>query len=79
MDESHVFPKVAESKAVIAELTTVQAILQRAMQAEKDSVLLYDEMSRHAKFEDSKKIFELLKAEEQTHVVKLRKMMLEHA
>ena len=77
--ESHVFPKVAESKSVIAEFTSVQAILQRAMQAEKDSVLLYDEMSRHAKFADSKKVFEMLKAEEQTHVVKLRKMMLDHA
>ncbi len=73
--ESHVFPKEADAQAKIAELKTIQAILQTAMQAEKDSILLYDEMANHAKFEDAKKIFQVLKAEEQTHVVKLREMI----
>ena len=73
--ESHVFPKKDQAQAVIGELKTVKAILQTAMQAEKDSVLLYDEMAIHSKFEESRKIFTVLKAEEQSHVVKLREMM----
>ena len=73
--ESHVFPKQDKVQSVIADLNSVQAILQTAMQAEKDSILLYDEMATHAKFEDARKIFTVLKAEEQSHVVKLREMI----
>ena len=75
MAESHVFPKQDKVQSVIAELNSVKAILQTAMQAEKDSILLYDEMATHAKFEDARKIFIVLKAEEQSHVVKLRQMI----
>lgn len=73
--ETHVFPEMDKAKAVIAELKTVKAILQLAMQAEKDSVLFYDELAKHAKFTDAREVFALLKAEEQTHVVKIREMV----
>ncbi|SDL47863.1 Rubrerythrin [Dendrosporobacter quercicolus] len=46
-----------------------------AIQAEKDSILFYDELAAKAKFEDARKIFAVLKSEEQTHVVKLREML----
>lgn len=73
--EHHVFPKPAEAKALVAELKTVGAILHTALQAEKDSVLFYDELTRNAKFDAAKEVFALLKAEEQAHVVKIRQMI----
>jgi rubrerythrin len=38
-------------------------------------VLFYDELTNNAKFPDAKKIFAQLKAEEQSHVVKIREMI----
>ncbi len=73
--EHHVFPPADKTKQTIAELKTIQAILALAMQAEKDSVLFYDELTNNAKFPDAKKIFAQLKAEEQSHVVKIREMI----
>lgn len=73
--ESHIFPQESAVESTVVELNSIKAILRTAMQAEKDSILLYDEMARHSKFDDAKKIFEALKAEEQGHVVKLREMV----
>lgn len=73
--ESHVFPETNKSAREIAALDTVRAILEVAIQAEKDSILFYDELARNAKFEEARKIFTVLKQEEQGHVVKLKKMI----
>ncbi|MBP2627553.1 MAG: rubrerythrin [Firmicutes bacterium] len=73
--ESHVFSEPDKAARKIAELNTIGAILEVAIQAEKDSILFYDELARNAKFEEAIKIFNLLKQEEQGHVVKLRKIM----
>ena len=73
--EGHIFPTAANAKVKIAEVTTVREILQMAIQAEKDSILFYDELATKSKFAEAKKIFATLKAEEQTHVVKLRKIL----
>lgn len=73
--EGYIFPTVENSEIKIAEVTTVQEILTMAIQAEKDSILFYDELASKSKFEESKKIFTVLKAEEQAHVVKLRRML----
>ncbi|MEG6586530.1 ferritin-like domain-containing protein [Dendrosporobacter sp. 1207_IL3150] len=73
--EDHIFPKSENADAIINKLTTIDEILRMAIQAEKDSIIFYDELSLKAKFEDSRKIFTILKAEEQTHVVKLREML----
>ena len=48
--------------------------MAEAIQAEKDSILFYDELARHAKFEEARAIFLKLKAEEQKHIIKLREM-----
>lgn len=72
--EHHVFPKAEEAKGKIA-LMTVQSILALASQAEKDSVLFYDELASNAKFPEAQKIFTALKGEEQKHLVKIREMM----
>jgi rubrerythrin len=73
--EEHVFPKPYDAAKHVSGLTSVQAILQAAMQAEKDSVLFYDELAAHAKFPEARDIFRLLKGEEQGHVVKLREII----
>jgi rubrerythrin len=75
LSEGHVFPEEHKSAKKIAELDTINAILEVAVQAEKDSILFYDELARSSKFEEARKIFTLLKQEEQGHVVKLREMM----
>lgn len=69
--EGHIFPGKADKEVNFKSIT---AILEAAIQAEKDSVLFYDELACHAKFDDAKKIFAALKAEEQTHIVKLREI-----
>ncbi len=70
-----VFPKEEDAAKAISEFKTFDAILSVAMQAEKDSVLFYDELANKSKSEDAKRIFAALKAEEQQHVVKLREMI----
>ena len=72
--EGHIFPTAENAKVKIAEATTIVEILYMAIQAEKDSILFYDELANKSKFEEAKKIFTVLKAEEQTHVVKLRQI-----
>ena len=73
--EGHIFPTAKNATVKIAEATTVVEILRMAIQAEKDSILFYDELATHSKFPEAKKIFLILKAEEQTHVVKLRQIL----
>ena len=73
--EGHVFPTGKNAEVKIAEATTIVEILYMAIQAEKDSILFYDELASQSKFPEAKKIFKVLKAEEQTHVVKLRQIL----
>lgn len=73
--ELHVFPKTQDAPKVIAELKDVAAILNLAIQAEKDSVLFYDELAQNAKFDEAKQVFLMLKKEEQEHIVKLSKLI----
>lgn len=73
--QEHIFPRTEDIAAKLNELTTIDGILRMAIQAEKDSILFYDELAAKAKFEDARKIFAVLKSEEQTHVVKLREML----
>lgn len=73
--EGHIFPTTENAEVKIAAATTIEEILHMAIQAEKDSILFYDELGNKSKFEDTQKIFRVLKAEEQTHVVKLRQIL----
>jgi len=73
--EGHIFPTAKNAKVKIAEAATIVEILRMAIQAEKDSILFYDELATHSKFLEAKEIFKVLKAEEQTHVVKLRQIL----
>ncbi|VBB06301.1 rubrerythrin [Lucifera butyrica] len=75
LTEAYIFPPPEKAAAAIDELSGITAVLNLAMQAEKDSILLYDELARNAKFEAAKKVFSLLKVEEQKHVIKIREMM----
>ena len=73
--EGHIFPPAEKMHEKIAQLTTIEAILVTALQAEKDSVLFYDELAANAKFEDARKVFAALKEEEKKHILKLREMI----
>lgn len=73
--ESHIFPQEEEAAAVIAELNTVPKILKTAAQAEKDSILLYDELAKNARFAEARQIFRTLQEEEKKHLVKLREII----
>lgn len=73
--EGHIFPTAENAEVKIAEAATIVEILYMAIQAEKDSILFYDELASKSKFEEARKIFNILKAEEQTHVVKLRQIL----
>jgi rubrerythrin len=55
---------------------TVRELLKMAIQDEKEAVLFYDALAKNSKFEDTKKIFSALKAEEQSHIVRLRDILL---
>ncbi|QDR80903.1 ferritin family protein [Sporomusa termitida] len=72
--EPHIFPK-DKAAQMFPEFKSIADILQAAMQDEKDSILFYDALAKCAKFEGARNIFNLLKFEEQTHVVKLREML----
>jgi rubrerythrin len=54
---------------------TTKTILRLALQAEKDSILFYDEMMNNARFPEAKQVFADLKAEEQSHVEKLQEII----
>ncbi|TWH51816.1 ferritin family protein [Sporomusa sp. KB1] len=69
--ESHVFPTEQDAERIINELATVGNIIKLALGAEKDSILLYDELAKCSKFEDAKTVFLKLKGEEQRHVTEI--------
>ena len=73
--EDHIFPKNQRAQKAVSELKTTEDILRSAIEAEKNSILFYDELAAQSKFEDARKIFLALKAEEQTHVVKLTRLL----
>lgn len=73
--EAHVFPPGEKAAEAVAKLNTLEEILKLALQAEKDSILFYDELARQSKFEKAREIFKTLKEEEQKHVVKLREII----
>jgi rubrerythrin len=72
--EPHIFPK-DKAEHALPEFKTLADILKSAIQDEKDSILFYDALAKCAKFEEARNIFQQLKAEEQTHVVRLREML----
>jgi rubrerythrin len=69
--ESHVFPPEHDVEHIISNLKNTRNIVKLAMGAEKDSILLYDELAKSSKFADAKKVFIKLKGEEQHHVTEL--------
>lgn len=73
--DGHIFPTQENAEVQLAEMATLRDILTMALQAEKDSILFYDELAQHSKFEEAKKIFLVLKAEEQAHVIKLKEIL----
>ncbi|MCX7970780.1 MAG: ferritin family protein [Negativicutes bacterium] len=75
--ETHVFPPESQAAEVIGQLSDLGGILRLALQAEKDSILFYDELAANAKFPDSRDVFLKMKKEEQGHVMLIKKKMQE--
>lgn len=69
--QSHVFPSEENANRVITELATAGNIIKLAINAEKDSILLYDELAKCSKFKEAQTVFLQLKQEEQGHVVEI--------
>lgn len=75
--EGHIFPIGKQAEVTLSKAITVEEILNMAIQAEKDSILFYDELAKQSKFDVAKQVFLRLKEEEQGHVVKLRNYLYE--
>jgi len=69
--EPYIFPKDKQ----LSEFKTIADILRAALQDEKDAILFYDALAQCAKFEEARKVFNILKSEEQAHAIKLRRML----
>lgn len=67
--ESHVFPLKEDAEEVLSAIDSLEKVAALAMQAEKDSILLYGELAVCAKFEQARIVFKKLREEEQEHVV----------
>ena len=70
----HIFPKHKEITLNLAGKNAAE-ILNLAIHDEKEAVLFYDALAQNAKFDNTRKIFETLKREEQTHIVKLNELL----
>mgnify|MGYP000019315924 FL=1 len=73
--EARVFPAKEETATVLAGINDPKDALELALEAEKNSVLFYDELSECSKFEQARQVFEKLKKEEQLHVVKIARQL----
>jgi rubrerythrin len=76
---THVFPVAEEVPLVLQQLSTLNAILQAALQAEKNLVLFYDELMTQSQLPKVREAFAALKREEQDHVVRLQEMISGYA
>lgn len=56
-----------------------RAILEHAIQAEKDSILFYSEMIVQARTEQARAVFQEIVRQEKFHLGKLQKMLLERS
>lgn len=75
--EGHIFPSRAKMLIKIGEMGSMEDVFDVAIQAEKDSILFFAELADKAKFEETRKIFTILKTEEQGHLIKLRSIFAE--
>ncbi len=72
------FPKGRNATKQLKEIDNVAAACVLAMQAEKNSVLLYSELARLCNDPNQRDIFEKLAKEEKSHIVMIRQARADH-
>ena len=72
MTESSVFPSEARLKEIVDGLRDIKDVLTIGIQAEKDSILFYTEMTINARYIAAKDAFRRLLKEEKEHLIDLQ-------
>ncbi|MFP4474482.1 MAG: ferritin family protein [Desulfatibacillaceae bacterium] len=67
LSDGAVFPDAESARQWVAEAPDMLSILRRALEAEKSSVLFYQEMADHNAFADSRGMLASIIAEEKSH------------
>lgn len=78
MTENTVFPSDARQKEVMDGLKNISDVYAVGIQAEKDSILFYTEMTINARDTDAKEAFRRLLKEEKKHLVDLQSRLNEY-
>ena len=71
ISQGMVFPEGDNASTWLSKGPDIKDILKFALQAEKDSILLYTEIIGHTVFADSKEMLQKIIAEERSHMVRL--------
>ncbi len=77
MAESSVFPSDDRQKEILGGLKNIADVLTIGIQAEKDSILFYTEMTINARYVEAKDAFRRLLKEEKKHLIDLRNKLAE--
>ena len=72
VSENTVFPSDARQQEVMEEIQSISDVFKTGIQAEKDSILFYTEMTIYAKYVDAKSAFRRLMKEEKKHLIELQ-------
>ncbi|MGI6537003.1 MAG: ferritin family protein [Caldicoprobacterales bacterium] len=72
MTESSIFPTDARHKEVIGNIKDITDVLRIGIQAEKDSILFYTEMTINSRYVEAKNAFRRLIKEEKKHLIDLQ-------
>ena len=72
MSENTIFPSDSRQQEVIDGLQNISDVFAISIQAEKDSILFYTEMTINAKYTDAKEAFRRLMKEEKKHLIDLQ-------
>lgn len=72
---SLIFPSDERQDELLADIDSVEDAIRLGIQAEKDSILFYTEMIAESKYEDAKKAFKKLLAQEKRHLRELQELL----
>jgi len=71
ISQGHIFPEESNAQNWISTHTDTREILKFALEAEKNSILFYNEIINHSTFAYSKEMLSKIIAEEKSHMIRL--------